>query len=112
VNDYLQANPGQLPITDPEHISDVFNLEHVLISMDSQHFDLLYEDYMFDNRKKYASENKEIIKLRANRSISKLGDENLKNIEDAFESMGQEEALMRLKMLDQNIRKKEDNGKV
>lgn len=112
MNDYLQANPAKLPVTDPENISNVFNLEHVLISMDSQYFDLLYEDYMFDNRKKYASENKEIIKLRANRSISKLGDENLKNIEDAFESMGQEEALMRLKMLDQNIRKKEDNGKV
>lgn len=106
VSDFMSASPNRLPVQDPQHITCIENLEHVLLHMDNQHFDLLYDDWAWDNKKARSSESKEIVKVRAKRSISKIGDENLKSIEDSFEAFGKEEALAALKALDANIIKK------
>jgi hypothetical protein len=105
VSDYLQNNPLKLPSQAAENITDIENIEAVLINMNKQHFDLLYDDWAFDNRPRNITEKKEIVKFRAKRSIDSMGDSNLKHIEDAFSSLGSEEALAMLKAFDTNIRK-------
>ena len=67
-----------------DNITDIENIEAVLINMNKQHFDLLYDDWAFDNRPRNITEKKEIVKFRAKRSIDSMGDSNLKHIEDAF----------------------------
>lgn len=91
----------------PEEISSVENIEAILISMGSQHFDLLYDDWAWDNKPKNVTEKKEIVKFRAKRSIDQMGDSNLKNIEAAFANGNQEEALAMLKAFDNNIVRKD-----
>ena len=107
VSDFIQANPIKLHTMLPEDIGCVENIEAILISMGSQHFDLLYDDWAWENKPKNLTEKKEIVKFRAKRSIDQMGDSNLKNIEAAFASGNQEEALAMLKAFDNNIVRKD-----